>query len=284
MTPEELKERFTAQLGDHVADAAVQWGDLTITLDAEGYVEAARFARDELEMDFFDCLSGVDERTEGFAIVTNLYSTSTRDRVLLRLVCAGGREAPVAPSLTPLYRGADWQEREAWDMFGIEFDGHPGLAPRILTPENFEGWPLRKDFWLGTREAKPWPGIKEPLELDEETGQPLQREPAGVGAAPGPSTLDEAMADQAKIVAGVVDPDEQVELVEGEAETAAPEAPHVTAPEDEAVGAHPDEAQAARMERARQKAAEAREAKARERGEAEGEATTEEDEDRGEGS
>ncbi|MGH3443104.1 MAG: NADH-quinone oxidoreductase subunit C [Nitriliruptorales bacterium] len=221
MTLEDLKERFTAQLGGHVVDAAVEWGSVTITLDADGYVEAARIAREELEMDFFDSLSGVDEREDGFAVVAVLYSTSTHDRVLLRHVCAGGREEPTAPTLSHLYLGANWQEREAWDMFGIEFEGHPGLAPRILTPENFEGWPLRKDFWLGTREAKPWPGIKEPLELDEETGEPIEREPAGVGAAPGPSVLDEAMAEQAKVVAGVVDADEQVELGEPATDTGA---------------------------------------------------------------
>jgi hypothetical protein len=78
-------------------------------------------------------------------------------------------------------------EREAYDMFGIVFDGHPGLLPRILTVENFEGFPLRKDFLLMTREVKPWPGLKEPKAADEADGD-------GDGAAPssGPSAEDKA--------------------------------------------------------------------------------------------
>jgi NADH:ubiquinone oxidoreductase subunit C len=263
MTPDDLKERFTAQLGDAVA-ADVAWDELTLTVDAETYVEAARFGRDDpdLALDFFDCLSGVDEREEGFAVVTVLYSTEHRHRVMLRHHCAGGRDNPVAPSLTDLYRGADWHEREAWDMFGIEFDGHPGVEPRILTAENFEGWPLRKDFFLATREAKPWPGLKEPMELDPETGEPLEREPAGPGAAPGPTDLDEAMSEQAKRAAGVLD-EETIEIDDGK--EVAPEAPQTTAPEGDAVGATRDEEGAARAERARQKAAEMRKKKAEER-------------------
>ncbi|MFN2557178.1 MAG: NADH-quinone oxidoreductase subunit C [Nitriliruptorales bacterium] len=170
MTPEQLEQLLVASFRDHVHGAEVAFGQFTATLDAEGYVQAARFCRDDprLDCDFFDCLFGVDERDKGFAIIANLYSTSQRHRVLLRHLSPGGREQPVAPSLTSLYRGADWHEREAWDMFGIEFDGHPGLLPRLLCPENFEGWPLRKDFPLATREAKPWPGAKEPVEQGTE--------------------------------------------------------------------------------------------------------------------
>lgn len=170
MTPEELKDTLTERLGDHVLAADIAWDHLTVTLDAEGYAEAAALVRDDerLACDFFECTIGVDERDEGFAVIANLYSTTHHHRVLLRHVCAGGREAPVAPSLTHLYRGADWGERETYDMFGIEFEGHPSLLPRILTVENFEGWPLRKDFPLATREAKPWPGAKEPVEVGDE--------------------------------------------------------------------------------------------------------------------
>jgi NADH:ubiquinone oxidoreductase subunit C len=261
--PEQLKERFSDALGDHVASADVAWDHVTITLDADGYVEAARLGRDDpdLELDLFDCLVGVDEREDGFAVIAVLYSTEHRHRIALRHLCPGGRDAPKAPTLTHLYLGADWHEREAWDMFGIEFDGHPSLAPRILTPENFEGWPLRKDFWLGTREAKPWPGLKEPLELDPDTGEPLEREPAGPGAAPGPSDLDEAMAEQAKRAAGVLDV-ETVEIEDGE--EIAPAAPQTTAADD-GVGATKDEEASARAERARQKAREMRRRKAEER-------------------
>ncbi len=278
MTPEELQERFANELGDHVVGSEVAWGRLTLTLDAEGYVEAARLGNEDpqLNLDFFDCLSGVDEREDGFAVVAVLYSTEHRHRVLLRHLCAGGREEPTAPTLTDIYLGADWHEREAWDMFGIEFDGHPGVAPRILTTENFEGWPLRKDFHLATREAKPWPGLKEPLEIDEETGEPLEKKPVGPGASPGPTAPDEAMAEQAKRAAGVLD-EEQIEV--GEGTELDPEAPETTA-SDEGVGAEPDEAEAARVARAREKAAEMRRKRAEERAAGEDEGSGDSDEPR----
>ncbi|PSO52777.1 MAG: NADH-quinone oxidoreductase subunit C [Actinobacteria bacterium QS_5_72_10] len=116
----------------------------------------------QLACTFFDFMSGVDLGEEGFAVVTHLYSPTHGHHVMLRAVAPGGRDDPRLPSLTPVYRGANWHERETWDMFGVVFEGHPGLAPRLLTVENFEGWPLRKDFKLMTRLAKPWPGEKEP--------------------------------------------------------------------------------------------------------------------------
>ncbi|MDP9023654.1 MAG: NADH-quinone oxidoreductase subunit C [Actinomycetota bacterium] len=260
MTPEELKEMFDREFVEH-GSAELGWGQVTVDLDAEGYVEAAMFCRDDprLACDFFDCLAGVDEREDGFSVVAVLYSTTTRHRVMLRHRCGGGRDRPVAPTLTHVYAGADWHEREAWDMFGIEFDGHAGLLPRILTTENFEGWPLRKDFFLATREAKPWPGIKEPLEVDAE-GRPIERErSAEPGAAPGPSALDEAMSEQARRAAGLLD-ESRVELAGGD--DIAPRAPHTTAAGGGATEAHPDEEAAARAERARRKAAERRREKA----------------------
>lgn len=66
--------------------------------------------------------------------------------------------APRVASWVPLFRGADWHEREAWEMYGIEFEGHPGLR-HLYLPGEFEGFPLRKDFPLLAREVKPWPGF-----------------------------------------------------------------------------------------------------------------------------
>ena len=66
--------------------------------------------------------------------------------------------APTIDSLVPIFRGADWHEREAWEMLGIDFTDHPRLR-HIYLPGEFEGWPLRKDFPLLAREVKPWPGL-----------------------------------------------------------------------------------------------------------------------------
>ncbi len=197
LTPEETEALLRDRLGDGIIGSTLAHQLFTVQVAPSAWVETFRRCRDEplLDFDLFDTLHGVDAREDGFDVVAILYSTSTGNRLSLRVRCEGGRERPVCPSLTDLYRGADWMERETWDMFGIEFDGHPALEPRILTVENFEGWPLRKDFHLTTRVVKPWPGVKEPAELDED-GNVIERAP-GLGDAPGPYVLDEAMAAQA---------------------------------------------------------------------------------------
>jgi NADH-quinone oxidoreductase subunit C len=98
-------------------------------------------------------------------VVAHLYSTShchnVRVRVRLRpddLEC---------PSIHDLYPGANWHERETMEMFGVAFEGHPQPV-KLLLPEPFEGHPLRKDFALMTRVAKPWPGEAEGEEGEEE--------------------------------------------------------------------------------------------------------------------
>jgi len=174
MTPEDLAEYFRDKLGARVTDTKVAHGQLTVTVDPEALPTAARLCKEDpaLRFDFFDWMSGVDERDAGFGVVTHLYSVEHRHHVNLRAVAPGGRDQPRLPSITGVYRGANWHEREAYDMFGVEFDGHPGLLPRILTVENFEGFPLRKEFHLSTRDAKPWPGAKEPEErTSAEAGQ-----------------------------------------------------------------------------------------------------------------
>ena len=77
-------------------------------------------------------------------------------------------EDPRVESLVPLYRGADWHEREAWEMFGFTFEGHPGLR-HLYLPGEFEGNPLRKDFPLLSREVKPWPGL---VDVEAMPGEP----------------------------------------------------------------------------------------------------------------
>jgi NADH-quinone oxidoreductase subunit C len=90
----------------------------------------------------------------------------------------GGR----LPTLTGVWAGAAWHERETFEMFGIGFDDHPNLVP-LLLPDGFEGTPLRKEFVLASRVAKAWPGQKEPGESDRDiaTRRPRRRmQPPGV--------------------------------------------------------------------------------------------------------
>ncbi len=197
LTPEETEALLRDRLGDGIIGSTLAHRMFTVHVAPSAWVDTFTRCRDEplLDFDLFDTLHGVDAREDGFDVVAILYSTSTGNRLCLRTRCEGGRDTPVCPSLNDVYRGANWMERETWDMFGIEFPGHPALEPRILTVENFEGWPLRKDFHLASRVAKPWPGVKEPAELDED-GNVIERVP-GIGDAPGPYVLDEAMAAQA---------------------------------------------------------------------------------------
>ena len=275
LTPEETEELLRDRLGEHVQRAVTEYGVFTLWIAPEGWLEAARHCRDErlLAYDMFDSLFGIDAREDGFDVVAVLYSTSTGNRIALRARCPGGRQAPSLPSIAEVYRGADWMERETYDMFGVDFTGHPGLEPRILTVENFEGWPLRKDFHLASRVAKPWPGVAEPVELDED-GNKIERE-RSIGDAPGPYELDKAMAEQARVVNAPPAPAVEAEPEPTEAATGQQEevatspvadegaaAPDAAAPEQD-----PAARAKAKAEERRKRQAEARAAKAQARAE-----------------
>lgn len=122
-------------------------------------------------------VAGGDSRFQVFA---RLYNVTTH--VGLTLKSDLDDDDPRIDSLVPLYRGADWHEREAWEMYGFTFDGHPGLR-HLYLPTEFEGYPLRKDFPLLARLVKPWPGLVDvepmPGEEAEADSDPL----AGVDEA-----------------------------------------------------------------------------------------------------
>ena len=158
MTPEEIFAAVTSGLPPAVRCDADYHG-VTLQVPAEHWLAALMFARERLDCDFFDWLTGVDEAGEGLSVVTHVYSLAGRHHVLL--ATALPRSSPRLPTATGIYRGAAWHERETHEMFGIGFDGHPHLAP-LLLPDGFEGHPLRKDFVLAARAAKEWPGVKEP--------------------------------------------------------------------------------------------------------------------------
>ena len=134
----------------------------TVDVPPERWVAAATAARDECGCDFFDWLCAVDELAEGFSVVAHLWSTQRRQGVLLRTRVPA--LDPCLASLVGVYTGAAWPERETYEMFGI---GFPGPLEPLLLPPEFEGHPLRKDFILASRVAKPWPGAKEPGESHE---------------------------------------------------------------------------------------------------------------------
>ncbi len=159
LSPSEIGERLRAQFGEDVRSSDDVFGHAVVTVGPERFEEMATFLRDEpdLDFDYFDFLTGVDYRPKGrgFEVVTHLYSTRLNHHVRLKLECDA--EDPHCPTLSGIWPGANWHERETWELFGVMFDGHPHLVKLVL-PEQFEGYPLRKDFALMTREAKPWPG------------------------------------------------------------------------------------------------------------------------------
>jgi NADH-quinone oxidoreductase subunit C len=137
------------------------YGVVHVDVAVEQWVAAHERARDEFEFSYFDWLSAYDEQDEGFAVVTHLWSLVRREGVLVRTRVS--RTQPRLASLTGVFKGANWHERETFEMFGIVFEGHPLLVP-LLLPDGFEGHPLRKEFVLASRVGKEWPGAREPGE------------------------------------------------------------------------------------------------------------------------
>lgn len=150
----ELQARVEAALPAPVRGAKIALGELTVTLDAASYAQAMRVLRDAPGLQFEQMidLCGVDysEYKDGvhegprFAVVLHLLSVTLNQRLRVRVFCEDG-DFPCLPTVTDVWRSADWYEREAFDMYGVMFEGHEDLR-RILTDYGFVGHPLRKDF------------------------------------------------------------------------------------------------------------------------------------------
>lgn len=154
VNPHTLKTQVDAALGDLVKSSAVALDELTVVVDAANYFQAAQILRDHPACCFEQMvdLCGVDystyknEAQSGlrFCVVLHLLSVSLNQRVRLKAFVPDDL-APVMPSICELWSSANWFEREAFDLFGIVFEGHDDLR-RILTDYGFIGHPFRKDF------------------------------------------------------------------------------------------------------------------------------------------
>jgi NADH-quinone oxidoreductase subunit C len=118
---------------------------LTLTVPRERWQAVARFVRETLGCRFFNFLTAIDWKEQGREVICRADNLDARFSVLMRMRVADDR----CPTLTGVWRGADWMEREAYDMFGITFEGHPDHR-RILLGEDWEGYPLRKDYAVDT--------------------------------------------------------------------------------------------------------------------------------------
>lgn len=154
--PEELKKNIAAALGAKARQVTLALEEVTVTVAAADYLEAMRILRDSDACKFEQLidLCGVDYSTyadavqEGprYAVVSHLLSVSLNQRVRVKVFCADD-DFPMVASVAELWNSANWYEREAFDLFGIVFDGHNDLR-RILTDYGFIGHPFRKDFPL----------------------------------------------------------------------------------------------------------------------------------------
>lgn len=175
-------------------EAEITFDTVKVRVSPDQWVSALTTARDDLGLVFFSFLSavdwsaevevgdppgeGVEERFEMLAAVGDL---GAGRRVIFTTDLP--KDSPVIPSLVDVYSGANWHEREAHEMFGIDFDGHPDLA-HLYLPDLFVGNPLRKSYPLLSREVKPWPGTVdvEPMpgggdETDETSEGPSEENP-----------------------------------------------------------------------------------------------------------
>lgn len=147
-TLQELGEHIAASLGDKVIDWKITFGELTMTLAAGSIVESIRFLRDDIRCQFVNLIDicGVDwpAREKRFDVVYHFLSPKQNQRIRVKI---SADEVTPVPSIMPVFPSADWFEREAYDMYGMLFSGHPDLR-RLLTDYGFDGHPLRKDFPL----------------------------------------------------------------------------------------------------------------------------------------
>ena len=140
-----------AQIQQHFGVApVVAGGELGVTLPRERWQEFARFTKNALECRYFNWLTAVDWKEQGLEILARLDNIEAPMAVTMRTRLEPG--ATHCPTVTGVFRGADWMERECYDMFGVVFDGHPDLR-RILLGQDWEGHPLRKDYAVDTPQA-----------------------------------------------------------------------------------------------------------------------------------
>ncbi|MBL1405634.1 MAG: NADH-quinone oxidoreductase subunit C [Rhizobiales bacterium] len=160
-------------IGGSLLTMTYTFGELTITVKRDDILDVLQFLRDDTQTQFWNIIdiAGVDypERKERFEVVYHLLSPRLNARIRIKI---STDEETAVKSATDLYPGANWFEREAWDMYGILFSGHPDLR-RLLTDYGFEGHPLRKDFPLtGYVEVRYDDEVKrvvyEPVELRQE--------------------------------------------------------------------------------------------------------------------
>jgi NADH-quinone oxidoreductase subunit C len=218
-TEQELLARLEQELGEGIVESADAFGTLVVRVKPDAWRQAAEVARRRLECDFLSFIAGIDwqpapregeeaggdtsspvqptEMTFGTAgsagrmqVFAHVESTTRNWGVTLKTDV--DERDPHADSWVPYYPGADWHERETWEMFGVIFDGHPSLR-HLYLPSEFEGHPLRKDYPLLARVVKPWPGL---VDVEPMPGEAAAEATQGASSAEADKSASSAEADQ----------------------------------------------------------------------------------------
>lgn len=153
----DLADALKTKFGDGIGETTLYAGETTVYVKREALVDVCRYLRDEVGFTYLADMASIDRFTEvdRFEVVYNLVAIKERRR--LRLKVRVDEDDAVVPTVVPLWPGAGWHEREAWDMMGVRFDGNPDHR-RIYMPEDFEYHPLRKEFpTLGIPGSLPLP-------------------------------------------------------------------------------------------------------------------------------
>jgi NADH-quinone oxidoreductase subunit C len=145
MSAQEILDDLKAKFGAAIVDAKMEVPQPWIEVASDKTKEICQYLRDDerLKFDYLSNLSGVDYNNGKLGVVYHLASMPLKHKIVLKAICT--KENPHVQSVADVWRTADWHEREAFDLIGILFDGHPDLR-RILLPYDWEGYPLRKDY------------------------------------------------------------------------------------------------------------------------------------------
>lgn len=145
MTPQEIFDDLKKKFGDAVIEFKLDVQQPWIRIAENTANEICRYLRDDerTTFDYMSCLSGVDYNDGKLGAVYHLTSMVHKHKIVLKAICT--KENPHVQSVSDIWGTANWHEREAYDLIGIVFDGHPDLR-RILLPYDWEGYPLRKDY------------------------------------------------------------------------------------------------------------------------------------------
>jgi len=171
LNPKDIAEKIKEKFPDQVVDVTEFRDQVSVIVKKDRIVTICKYLHDDplLSLDHLQDLTAADylkKKEVRFEVVYNLYSIKYRHKIRIRAQVP--ENDTKISSVVPIWAGANWHERECFDMFGIIFTGHPDLR-RILMPEDWEGYPLRKDYPLkGPEPENDWPGFTEVLKRSKE--------------------------------------------------------------------------------------------------------------------